>query len=68
MIEIAPDLMRSESTLPFTFTFLTLMNHEAVLQAIHLYSKELASHDEQMYLMSVVIGTSILPALTCRNL
>ena len=68
MLGKVPDLSKSESTLPFTFTFLTLMNHEAVLQAIHLYSKELASHDEQMYLMSVVIGTSILRALTCRNL
>ena len=62
MLGIAPDLMMSESTLPFTFTFPVIMNHEAVLQAIHLYSKELASHDELKYLMPVVIDISVLHA------
>ena len=62
MIGTVPDLSRSESPLPFTFIIPTLKNHKAVLQAIHLYSREPAYHDEPKYSMSEVIDTFILPA------
>ena len=62
MLGTVPDLSRLESPLPFSFSIPTLKNHEAVLQAIHLYSKEPASHDEPMYSMLVEIYTFILPA------